>query len=333
MSHTSPEQGFENDSLQQKLLQHFADAASAVLSQIAGSSRRTEFAALESAPPQHTNSRHAGDPHAEAATLLRLDISGAIDGACELALSTAMTAQFASLLTGGPATDASESQEAAAELMQQICGNAADRLRAAFGPLELKTLAQASQHQAPRGTGGGNEASADAAGPRQLFRIHGGDDSPDDVSLEFELHVLRLAKAAHTQVEADEDRAAQSAAVSASGSLASPLSACQGVKPSAAPIADASSAQALTGNRNLDLLLDFELGVTLRFGSRQMLLKDVLELSSGSVVELDRRVEEPVDMLIDGRVIAQGEVVIIGGNYGLRILRVATQGEKLACLP
>jgi flagellar motor switch protein FliN/FliY len=86
-------------------------------------------------------------------------------------------------------------------------------------------------------------------------------------------------------------------------------------------------------NRNLDLLLDIELGVSLRFGSRQMLLKDILELCSGSVVELDRRVEEPVDLLIDGRVIAQGEVVIVGGNYGLRILQVATQGEKLACLP
>ena len=63
-----------------------------------------------------------------------------------------------------------------------------------------------------------------------------------------------------------------------------------------------------------------------------MLLKDILDLCSGSVVELDRRVEEPVDLLIDGRLIAQGEVVIVGGNYGLRILQVATQSEKIACL-
>ena len=63
-----------------------------------------------------------------------------------------------------------------------------------------------------------------------------------------------------------------------------------------------------------------------------MLLKDILELCSGSVVELDRRVEEPVDLLIDDRLIAQGEVVIVGGNYGLRVLQVATQTKKsLAC--
>jgi flagellar motor switch protein FliN/FliY len=85
-------------------------------------------------------------------------------------------------------------------------------------------------------------------------------------------------------------------------------------------------------NRNLDLLLDIELGVTLRFGTRQMLLKDIVELCSGSVVELDRRVEEPVDLLIDSRLIARGEVVIVGGNYGLRILQVATPSEKIACL-
>ena len=64
-----------------------------------------------------------------------------------------------------------------------------------------------------------------------------------------------------------------------------------------------------------------------------MLLKDVLDLCSGSVVELDRQVRDPVDLLVDGRLIAQGEVVIVGGNYGLRITRVATPGERIACLP
>jgi flagellar motor switch protein FliN/FliY len=88
-----------------------------------------------------------------------------------------------------------------------------------------------------------------------------------------------------------------------------------------------------SGSRNLDLLLDIELGASLRFGTRQMLLKDIIELCSGSVVELDRRVQEPVDLLIDGRVIAQGEVVIVDGNYGLRIVQVATPIEKIACLP
>lgn len=73
---------------------------------------------------------------------------------------------------------------------------------------------------------------------------------------------------------------------------------------------------------NLDLVMDVELDVTLRFGKRQMTLREVLELTSGSVVELDRQVDEPVELLLDGKVIARGEAVVIDGNYGLRVTEV-----------
>jgi flagellar motor switch protein FliN/FliY len=73
---------------------------------------------------------------------------------------------------------------------------------------------------------------------------------------------------------------------------------------------------------NLDLVLDVELNVTLRFGQRQLSLREVLELTSGSVVELDRQVDEPVDLFLDGKVVARGEAVIIDGNYGMRITQV-----------
>jgi flagellar motor switch protein FliN len=74
---------------------------------------------------------------------------------------------------------------------------------------------------------------------------------------------------------------------------------------------------------NLDLLLDVELAVSLRFGSRRLLLREILDLSPGSVVELDRQVQEPVDLLLDGRVVARGEVVVMDGNYGLRVTEIA----------
>jgi flagellar motor switch protein FliN/FliY len=70
--------------------------------------------------------------------------------------------------------------------------------------------------------------------------------------------------------------------------------------------------------------MDVELAVTLRFGSRRLLLRDILELNSGAVVELDRQVHEPVDLLLDGRVLARGEVVVVDGNYGLRVSKVGT---------
>lgn len=74
--------------------------------------------------------------------------------------------------------------------------------------------------------------------------------------------------------------------------------------------------------KNLKLVMDVELNVTLRFGQRQMPLREVLELGSGSVVELDRMVDEPVELLLDGKLIARGEAVVVDGNYGLRVTEI-----------
>ncbi len=73
---------------------------------------------------------------------------------------------------------------------------------------------------------------------------------------------------------------------------------------------------------NLQLVMDVELNVSLRFGQCQLPLRDVLDLTSGSVIELDRDVDDPVELLLDGRVIARGEAVIVDGNYGLRVTEI-----------
>lgn len=77
-----------------------------------------------------------------------------------------------------------------------------------------------------------------------------------------------------------------------------------------------------TTAENLELVLDVELNATVRFGQRQLSLREILDLTSGSVVELDRQVDEPIELVLDGRVIARGEAVIIDGNYGMRITEV-----------
>jgi flagellar motor switch protein FliN len=81
------------------------------------------------------------------------------------------------------------------------------------------------------------------------------------------------------------------------------------------PAAKASAA----GDNNLDLLLGVELNLTLRFGQRTLTLREILDLSSGSIIELDRQVQEPADLLLGDKLIARGEVVVVDGNYGLRI--------------
>jgi flagellar motor switch protein FliN/FliY len=77
----------------------------------------------------------------------------------------------------------------------------------------------------------------------------------------------------------------------------------------------------------LGMFMDVELVVTMRFGGRRMLLKDILDLCTGSVVELDQRVQEPVDLLLDGKLIARGEVVVVDGNYGLRITELFSKRD------
>ena len=73
---------------------------------------------------------------------------------------------------------------------------------------------------------------------------------------------------------------------------------------------------------NFDLVMNVELNVTLRFGQRLLSLREVLDLTTGSVVELDRQVDEPIELLLDGKVIARGEAVVVDGNYGLRVTEV-----------
>jgi len=74
----------------------------------------------------------------------------------------------------------------------------------------------------------------------------------------------------------------------------------------------------------MELLLDVELGVTLRFGQKSMRLREILALDAGAVIELDRHIQDPADLLLDGKLIARGEVVVVDGNYGLRVLEVVS---------
>jgi flagellar motor switch protein FliN len=81
-----------------------------------------------------------------------------------------------------------------------------------------------------------------------------------------------------------------------------------------------------------DLLLGVNLNLTLRFGQRVLPLREILDLTSGSVIELDREVQEPADLLLGDKLIARGEVVIVDGNYGLRITEVADARQQMGTL-
>ncbi len=84
-----------------------------------------------------------------------------------------------------------------------------------------------------------------------------------------------------------------------------------------------------THPERLNLLLDIELEATLRFGALEMPLRKVLELGPGDVLQLDRHVQEPVDLVVGDRIVARGEVVLVGGNFGLHVTEVAEPRRRL----
>jgi flagellar motor switch protein FliN/FliY len=96
-------------------------------------------------------------------------------------------------------------------------------------------------------------------------------------------------------------------------------------KPAGAPTARA-------GTWNIDLLLDVELPISVSFGHSEMPLKDVMKLGTGSVIELDKAVNDPVTLVVNHKPIAKGEVVMVDGKYGVRILDVESTADRIRSL-
>ena len=80
---------------------------------------------------------------------------------------------------------------------------------------------------------------------------------------------------------------------------------------------------------NIALIMDVKLPVRVRIGKKRMLLKDVLNMDIGSVIELNQLANDPLDILVDNHVVAQGEVVIVDGNFGVQITTIGTKKERL----
>jgi flagellar motor switch protein FliN len=104
----------------------------------------------------------------------------------------------------------------------------------------------------------------------------------------------------------------------------------------AAPVAPDAAAPAAPvptpANGNLDLLLDIELPLAVRFGQAELTVQHLTRLGPGSVIDLRRSADEPVDVLVSGKVIARGEVVVVEGNYGVRVTEVISTAERVRTL-
>ncbi len=88
----------------------------------------------------------------------------------------------------------------------------------------------------------------------------------------------------------------------------------------------------ITQNSKVNMLLDIPLEVTVEIGSTEMPIEDVLKLNPNSVIELDRYVNEPVDLKVNGRIIAKGELYTVKNNFGIKITHIITPEDRLKIL-
>ena len=105
----------------------------------------------------------------------------------------------------------------------------------------------------------------------------------------------------------------------------------QDVQAPAAPAAAAQKVTATAGvdTSRIDVILDIDLPVVVRFGRTELPLRMLTRLGPGSVIDLGRSPDEPVEVMVSNRVVARGEVVIVGGNYGIRIIDVVSPSERM----
>jgi flagellar motor switch protein FliN len=230
-------------------------------------------------------------PASEADVWILCAFSGGLRGELALRLPAASARVLAQLFMSEPvnadAASTPEHREAAVELLRQVAGHAATALKGTWGEVQLRL------DPAP---------GAPSWPSSSTYWLRAANDATPAGVVEFHLS------------------AALAAALRGAAACTAPAAAATAT--TAVDPAEASSGAPPTPV-NLDLLMNVELAVSLRFGSRRLLLREILDLNPGSVIELDREVDEPVDMLLDGRLVARGEVVVLNGCYGLRITEVA----------
>jgi flagellar motor switch protein FliN len=87
-----------------------------------------------------------------------------------------------------------------------------------------------------------------------------------------------------------------------------------------------------SANRRLEMLLDVPLELSVEIGRTRMSIQELLSLGPGSVIELDKVAGEPLDILVNGRLVARGEAVVVNDKFGIRITDIVSPAERIARL-
>jgi flagellar motor switch protein FliN/FliY len=228
------------------------------------------------------------------------DITGALKGSVTLAVGESDASALARRLMG---MDEDPGADAVTDTLGEVVGQAA-------GSLGQQPVAGGAKI---RVSGAAERGAALPAEPPAVFDVA----MEDGTSLRFGCWI---------RLEGDEIAAADSRAADAPAGVQAPASG--GPAPARAAVA-ASQPPAF---ENLEVILDIELPLTVRFGKTEMTLRALTQVGPGSVIDLDRSPDEPVEILVNEKVIARGEVVVISGNYGVRVTEVTSAADRIRTL-
>ncbi|DAB35058.1 MAG TPA: flagellar motor switch protein FliN [Sulfurospirillum sp. UBA12182] len=241
--------------------------------------------------------------------LLDVSISGDIKAKMKITISAILATAIGDMMLGGEGVEKEEMDDDDLDATKEILSNILGSFSTALGGQKSmpKLSFNVDDIRYIESTG-----SIDFSGLVKLFVFDLGIQSTTDhiaFAIDDGLNSLLGGKSPIVQESFSEQ--------------ASPTSTAQSHAPSAA------SALSSEEMRNIELIKDVKLPIRVRIGSKKMLLKDVLSMDIGSVIELDQLANDPLEILVGDKVIALGEVVIIDGNFGVQISDIGSKRERL----
>ena len=302
----------------QKTGSAFAESMASVFSMLTG----REFQ-LKSAPGELMDSAAAALLQAGTTVLVKANYQKGLSGTLIFSLPLKEGTMLVDLMLGGEGTAAEElvgdSKDALAETFNQVMGSANQTLSDLAG--ETFAISNVEILAAPP------EAAA--------FQEHMGQGTFQDIALattqdtlQTTIHLLfpDLLLQQLKRKLGFGDPQAQAPAPAPAAQAPAPAAAAAPTRQ--APVASGPAVD--TGN--LDLLLDIQLPVVVRMGQTEMQMGELLKLTPGSILELNRSADAPVELLVNGKLIAKGEVVVVDGNFAFRITEIDTRAARIRSL-
>jgi len=231
------------------------------------------------------------------------------------------------LMLGGEGTPSAElagdSRDALAETFNQILGSANQALSDMAG--ETLSISNVEIFSLETGDGAGLQELL-GTGPFDTLSM-----ATTQENLKTTIHLL-IPDLLVEQLKRKLGMVQAAAAAAPVASAPAPAPAQVPSAPMATGPAPAASRQSSVDTGNLDLLLDIELPVMVRMGQTEMSLGDLLKLTPGSILELNRAADAPVELLVNGKQIAKGEVVVVDGNFAFRITEIESTDNRIRSL-